>query len=214
MIRDMQGDILQAGKTIRTKEETFLGISSLPNWLTVTGRGATSSIAGLETDYGYLQINTGSDVSDVTVLNIFPNGVIFDNIKEIILSLDSLVFSSASIIFFMSIMNVGATKGVTIEDRAVNTAIVGRNVSKVTIPTNYKMLGSSEFQRRRNISLRLRSNGTVALLEGDNVFAEKTFTTAEMDLNGVLFPQIAIQTDVAVSNYLRLSRIALTIIHN
>ena len=216
MIRDIHGNILPLGKTIRTLEETFLGITTLPSWLTVTGEyGVNSAIVGPEADYGYLQVNTDTFNNNVATLNVLPTGIDMSKVKEIILSVDSLVYSDQTVNIFISIMDMDVTKGVTIQEKDNAVEIVGRNAtSSYTVLTNYRIKGLSEFKRRRNLILRLRSDGTVSLLEGDNVCAEVKLTSAQMDLSGVLYPSISVQTMNSAPQYLRLSRVALSIIHN
>lgn len=216
----MQGNIIPAGKTARKIEETFLTVKTLPSWLTLTGTGTpTSNIVGIESDYGYLELKTSAAVGDSAQFNLFPNGVKMDNIKELIIDLDSLCFSSAGdkARFYLNITTSENSNGASLSSERTVTKLTARNnyVQTAKEVMQYPILQLDEHKRRRNISMRVRNDRTVTLLEGDNVIAEHQFSASEMAISGsIIKPRIVLVNDTAAQNWIRFSRIAVTVVHN
>jgi len=219
MIRDMNGNIVPFGKTHRKIEETFMFSTTLPSWLTVTGTGATSSIVLPHTDYGYLQVNTGATANNVSTLNILPSGIDMTKCKEIILEIDSFVTSENEdhMELYFNMNNGAGNKGISlITQKSVNATLpfVKVRPSNALQPINYNIIQGSEYNRRKNIVIRLRSDKTYVLMECDNVVFEYAIPAENIDIDAILLPQIAIKTLANEANYFRLSRVAISIIHN
>jgi hypothetical protein len=218
MIRDFEGNIVPLGKTARTLEENFLGITALPSWLTVSGSGQFShSIVPPNADYGYLQLNTGTSQYSSVELNILPAGIDMSKIKEVILEFDSLKFSNTSqseLHYFVELK--GTDTGVTLRSdtdnigSTIRTAYVGGTLDT---DINYDPI-TKDGTASRNLSLRLRADGTFVLAESGYVLLEKKFDNTQLNLSGVIFPKLSIMTRNAGSKWVRLSAARLTIIHN
>ncbi|RYM02808.1 hypothetical protein EWH99_10770 [Sporolactobacillus sp. THM7-7] len=216
MIRDLHGNIIPMGKVIRTLNENFLAISELPNWLEVSGStsGYNYSIVGPDIDYGYLQLTTPTIQNSDCVLSILPSGINMDKIKEIVLSVDALVFESADVEFYLELVN-GTYKGVSLacENGGYTDIRIRKADGVYSIPVNYDLLGMNGFKRKRNITLRIRSDKKIVLMEGDSVFFEKTVNDAA--INGILYPRMVIKNMSSdQSQFLRISALSLSIIHN
>ena len=220
MIRDIDGNIVPFGKVERKLEECFLG-SALPAWLTVTGTGS-GSIVLPHVDYGYYQLTTGETVNNLVTLNILPTGIDMTKFKEIKLDIDALVFGSneETVDFFVGMIDSAVDRGFTIQHLFTGTVgyafdVRTRHTTGDTVQEiNYDLMANGDWQRRRNLTIRLRSDSTISLAENDSVFWEKTIPSTEMLLNGVLLPTISLRTRTAGAKYVRFSRIALTLIHN
>lgn len=219
MIREpFTGKVIPVGKTAKKIEENFMIGETLPSWMSLSGENATYSISPLSSGYGYLQINTGSNSNNIATLNLFPTGIKMGDIKEIKIELDSLIFSGSesSIVFNLSIKNAANNKGIDLyvdnNDAKVVFLLTSPGNVKYSLP--YDLIRNTEWKRRRNLFMILRADGTVAIGEGDNVFYENKFSPSELDTNDIMLPQLGIKTLSAVSQYMRISRIAVSIQHN
>lgn len=222
MIRDLNGDIIPLGKTIKKVEENFLTSTTLPNWLDFGGNGAPEQrIVGLESDYGYFEMKTGAATGDSAKLNIFPNGINMTNIKEVIIELDSLVFSSGSNIeFFLQFQSPSAHISLrSLPSNYNNTTLFDiRNddteVRDLFQIKQYPIIPLNEYKRRRNIALRLRHDGTLVLSSHDIVVAEYKMSSKQFNPNKIYHPELIVKTLDNTAKWLRISRIGVTIIHN
>lgn len=217
MIRDINGEILPYGKTKRTIEETFLATTTLPSWLTINGgTGFGYEIIPPSTSRGYLSVKTPNANNNGNVtLNILPNGIHMGHIKEIVLELDSLVFDSDKINLYISFQNSASTAGVEISDRYTTFNAVGKIGGVATNQkVNYHLRDFAGYNKRRNLSIRIRDDRTVILAEGDSVFFEHQFTPSQLKIDELIFPRIIAATTESVNHYVNFSRIAFSVIHN
>ncbi|MBJ6364153.1 hypothetical protein ACFOQM_23305 [Paenibacillus sp. GCM10012307] len=227
MIRDAWGEEIPFGKTAKRVEENFMLATTLPSWVSVTGTGTpTHTISPLESSYGYLEVKTSAAADDTAILNIFPNGISFSpNIREIRLEFESLFFSNGTpnINVFLEMTNSGKTKGFAVsstptegDDTRIKT-FTSSGAKTDSVLKQHPLLNLGEWKRRKNLELRLRSDGTVILLECGNVFYEKRFSASEMDIGGsfILRPRISIRNiPGSTTRHFRVSKVALTVIHN
>lgn len=217
-MRDLQGNTIPSGKTTRKIEETFLGSTTLPSWMTVTGdNNFNFTIVPPQTDYGFLEVKTGNSVNNQATLNIFPNGINMQKIKEVKIEIDSLVFlgDHATSVFTMEISDT--SKGVQIVAEGHTVKLKVKNPTQTlewVIPQNWLYPG--EWDQRKNIALSIKSDGTVALLESGTVVLKKKFTSEEMDITGILFPRLTVKkiNTNAYGYSFKTSRVGFSLIHN
>jgi hypothetical protein len=220
MLRGMNGELIYTGKTLRTVEECFIETSALPNWITLTGTAPAIEFVGLTNDYGGIRVMPGATLNNVASLNVLPSGIRLDKIKEFILEIDSLVFSSPNCVFEISLMNAARTKGYRFADYSTNEAmgtIIGATHwanGEKSFRCYYDALASDEFKRRRNLKFHVRSDRTFAMSEGDSVFAQYTFSNTEASFDEILYPKISITTTAAADNIFKISRVSATVVHN
>lgn len=223
MLRDTQGDVIPLGKTSRKIEETFLNTTTLPSWLAFSPGStgvSTYRIVGIEEDYGYFEMKTDALTNSGAKLSIFPNGINFNNIKEVIIELNSVVFSSGSSLefffqfanptSFVSLRSLPAYAKKTVLDIRNDSAGV-RDVKNIN---HYPIIDLDEYKRKRNFSIRLRNDGTFVLESENIVVAEYKMSTAQFNKDRVYFPELTIKTVDSNAKWMRFSRIAATIIHN
>ena len=220
MLRDMEGNIIPSGKTKRTLEETFLYTKDLPGWMELKGNGIGTpsfEVVGIAESYGYLELQTGENINSSSILHLLPKGVSMEHINEVIFELDSVSFSTDYNMEFAVILrddsnqngfSFFANRGVVYFDVRSGGSRTDKNIA------HYPILRLSEFKRRRNLRLSVRKSGLATLFEGDIVVAQVKFEEGQMDLSKVLYPRVMVKTHENKINYLRVSRIALTIVHN
>lgn len=213
MLRDLNGRIVPLGKSERKLEVNFLTETALPSWITLTGTGSTA-ITTPDIDCYGLQINTGAAVNDAPSLNLLPNGINFGSnvgqFREVILEVDSFYVSAgpSSIQTFLG-MN-GTNCGAIVKTLAQQCSIVKADTTQVQKVSSFQ----HDQQRKTNIRVRLRCDGTIAIIEGDTVGWEYKSPANEMGVNGILKPAIVIKNLTAGAKWGRIARIALRLIHN
>lgn len=210
MLKDMNGQPIPFGKTTKTLEENFLGTTALPSWLTFEGTG-THAIVPPNVDYGFLQLSTGEVANDTVTLKILPNGVNMNYVKELILELDSFCFDTSftGLQYFINFVTADSQNGFTFYGQT--SVLRGRKAGVVTEKTaNYAL----EQNRRINLTFRIRNDGTVVLMEGDQIVFEYRFTTTEMDIKKLIYPSFLIRTLDGTKKTVRFSRVALSLVHN
>lgn len=102
------------------------------------------------------------------------------------------------------------------EDTRIKT-YKSSGLSVDSVLKQHPIINLGEWKRRKNLELRLRSDGTVILLECGNVFYERKFSSSEMDLSSsfILRPRISIRNIAGTTaRHFRLSKVAVTVIHN
>ncbi|QYR20814.1 hypothetical protein KZ483_24150 [Paenibacillus sp. sptzw28] len=213
MLRDLSGAIVPLGKSSRKLEANFLDSTVLPTWMTLTGTGS-AVITTPEVDCYGLQINTGAAINDAPSLNILPNGFNFGpnvgQFREAIMELESFYCSAgpSGIQTFLG-MN-GTNCGAILKTLAQQASLVKADTSQVTKNTSFQ----HDQQRKSNIKIHLRCDGTIAIVEGDVVGWEYKAASTEMSVSGIIKPAIVIKNLTAGAKWARISRIALTLIHN
>lgn len=222
MIRDMEGNVVPVGKTIRKMEECFF-TTTLPGWMQLNGNGGQSSKVVLpHEDYGYIQVSTGAAIDSEASIDLLPNGVDMSKIKEIVIELDSLVFSSNEndIEFYLQLYSADKNNGICFfgsKDLTKGSYMRAKNETSPALDIEvfyYNILRLEEWKRRKNLVMRVRNNGTIIIGEGDNTFLEYKFTTTRLNLQKVLYPKVLVKTKVDSSQWMRISRVGLTLFHN
>lgn len=214
MIRDLRGNIVPYAKTTKTVSENFLASTSLPNWLNVNNNNY--NIYGLSTTRGHIELFTSNTANENTTLNIFPNGINIDFIKEIKLEFDSLSFTSSGITFSMSFCDSQGNGIELIDNDSIPFSVISNNNGiKTTKTLPYNLRNNSGYDKRRNISVIVRDDNTFILSECDSVIYEYQFSDSELNLNGVLYPRISICANVDnVKRKMEFSCIRLSVSHN
>lgn len=214
MIRDLEGNIIPYAKTKKTIQENFILTNTLPSWLTISNTN-NYSIKGINEGRGYLEVLTPTNNSaGNTTLNVFPLGINFSEIKEIQLELDSLVFDSSNLNLYISFYN-SSGDGIELSDRYSTFSLIGKKNSVATtkiIP--YNLRNFAGYNKRRNLNIVIRDNGTISLSEGDSVIYEYQFAQSEVGLTGVIYPKIIIATTEAIQHKMQFSSIKLSVSHN
>lgn len=225
LIRDFNGNIIPLGKTIRTISEPFF-LGTLPGWMTVTGdTGYSYSIAGPDTDQGYLQVTAAAGVGNRAFLNLFPNGLNFvqttgiPKIKEVIIELDSLVFDSANLTFYVDLRDASGQNGfllTAVGNNPQSVTITGYNANTpTTVNVNYDILYQLDVPERsykRNLVCRFQWDGTYILAEGDSVFCAGKFTSSQINTNYLLYPKVWIYNSDTASHYFRVSQVSCSVV--
>lgn len=221
MIRDMQGEVVPYGKTARKIEEVFL-TDNLPSWLVVNGdTGYSNTVVLPHQDYGYFELKTGNQIGNKATLNLLPNGVDMTKVKEIIVEMDSLVFSGNEnqMEFSVQLESADELYGFAFLTRGTigNSFIRGKNGAADPLNIhvdNFNILTKDEWKRKKNLQVRLRDNRTIVLGGYGDTFMERAIVPDRMNIQRVLYPKLIIETKENIAHYLRLSKISITLIHN
>lgn len=220
MIRDISGNIVPVGKTARRLEECFLYNYS-PSWITQSGDvGYAHTMSYPHESHGYIMYETDSATNSEMTVNVLPDGVNMETCEEISLTIESLYFNSINGNVKFCLCNDAMTKGFYLEVQQANAAklvflsdLNGATEEEIA----YDILDSGEYKRRRNITLKLRKDKTVILLEGDDVIYEKQISSDNMVSYDILKPRIEVVnliTSTTASYKCYMSKIALEIQHN
>lgn len=210
MLKDLNNKRVLTGRTERTITESFFFGSSLPPWLTVTGAG-TYNIIPPHQDYGYLLVETGANTNDEVKLNILPGGIDMSKVKEVTLTLKSLVpvgdFSDFS--FYFDLMDTGRQNGISIYNMFKTVRAYKDGVYVLQSP-----FYSLSENKRVNISITLRSDGILSISEEDGVVFELKYPTTQLNTSAVLFPCISLKNTSGSVRSFKLSEVSLSIVHN
>ncbi|MFD1954291.1 hypothetical protein ACFSL6_08905 [Paenibacillus thailandensis] len=213
-----------SGKTSRTIRETFLGITALPEWLTITGAGTpTGAIVTPDQSSGGIRLTASAGAGNSCFLNMFAaTGIGFQYLKEIIFEFDSLVLGSNQSDISFEFLNAAGTKGVVIGQGTEQTVFVKAYHSTngiKTVNAPYQIINNGEHSRKRNLLIRIQSDGTVGFGEGphgerESLVFYKTFAANEIELADIMFPKIGIKNRQASTVTCRIPQVSVTLIHN
>lgn len=235
--KNEEGLLIPAGKTIRTKTETFIGIDTLPDWIKIR-EGDYDIVQPDDGTKGYFQGNVGDSSDDYKFRLGFIGGpdedwwLDFNEIREVRFTFKSLNLSHAvddttdTLFGFVVTGNVGSGNkcysGVQFHhEQIIFQSDNGEDQELYEI--KYKPFSDdhTSFDRNRNLTFIFRADGVVGIMDNNSLVASAKvsddfdFTTEDYPFSTRFYYEDGTDGgDLASDMWIRFSAVEMQLIHN